>query len=665
MVSKNVPPSAGAPRAASAPAEFDSVDRGDFTDNALSVLSKRYLRRDEHGEVVETPREMISRVASHVASVEAEPEAWTERFFDMMWSRAFVPNSPTLMNAGRPLGMLSACFVLPLDDTIEDIMETARQIALVQRSGGGTGVDLSKLRPSGSIVASSGGRTEGPLAFLKLLSAVSDAIQQGASRRGANMGTMRIDHPDVMSFIRFKEDLTQVTNYNLSVTVPDAFMGALVATPDAAHVVVDPHTKREGHLRRDGSGVDWGGSATDAHWTVAQVFDEIVTKAWASGEPGLIFIDKVNAVNPTPNVGPMTSTNPCGEQPLLPYEACNLGSLNLASFWRREPVTHELADHGIDARYAQHIDVDAMVTTVRRAIRFLDDVVEVNRYPTPEIDAMCRANRKVGLGVMGWADLLFRLGVAYDSEEGLALAESLGALIQRAAWDEDTALADEKGTFSNWRGSRWDVELGRKMRNAHTVTIAPTGTISILAGCSGGIEPIFSLAFRREIMRDEKGEATVLTEVNPVFREALEAAGLSADQIAEVTDHVASAGTLQGCPVALPDEVVKVFRSARDVSPEWHVRCQAAWQKHTDAAVSKTINFPGDASVDDVKTAYVQAWELGCKGITVYRDGSRTGQPMVVGEKEKAAAEPSSDEPDVARERARASALDMLMGDAK
>ncbi len=656
LVSKNVPPSTA--KRVSASVQLEAAERGSFSDNALSVLDKRYLRRDAQGQVVETPRELFARVAGHVASVEAEPEVWTTRFFDMMWSREFMPNSPTLMNAGRPLGMLSACFVLPLDDTIEDIMETARQIALVQRSGGGTGVDLSKLRPSGSIVASSGGRTEGPLAFLKLLSSVSDAIQQGASRRGANMGTMRIDHPDVMSFIVFKEDLTQVTNYNLSVTVPDAFMEALRATPKAAHVVVDPHTKRTGFLRRDGTGVDWDGPATDEHWKVGDVFDEIVTKAWSSGEPGLIFIDKVNEVNPTPNVGPMTSTNPCGEQPLLPYEACNLGSLNLAAFWREQPVTSSISDHGIDAALAEHLDLDALVDTVRAAIRFLDNVVEVNRYPTKEIDAVCRANRKIGLGVMGWADLLFHLGLSYDSPEGLAFAEAIGGLIQREAWDEDTRLAEEKGTFANWRGSRWDTVLDRKMRNAHTVTIAPTGTISILAGCSGGIEPIFSLAFRREIMRDEKGEATVLTEVNPVFEEALRAAGLSPADIAKVTDHAAGAGTLDGCPVALPDDVTRVFRSARDVSPEWHVRCQAAWQKHTDAAVSKTINFPGDASIDDVKQAYVQAWELGCKGITVYRDGSRTGQPMVVGDE---AESENAEDITVSRAEARASVLDMLM----
>ena len=347
----------------------------------------------------------------------------------------------------------------------------------------------------------------------------------------------------------------------------------------------------------------------------------IIDKAWHSGEPGLIFIDRVNEYNQTPNVGEMTSTNPCGEQPLLPYEACNLGSLNLAAFH--------------DAEAEDGIDWDGLGSTVRTCVRFLDNVVEVNNYPTPEIDAMCRANRKIGLGVMGWADLLFKLGIGYDSEDALALANKLGGFIRDQAWEEDTQLAEERGVFDNWEGSRWDKVENRKMRNAHCVTIAPTGTISIIAGCSGGIEPIFSLAFKRQVMRDTEGKAEVMFEANPIFLDALRSAGLTPEQIDEVVEYASQNGTIEGVPVALPDEMLDVYRSARDISPDWHVRMQGAWQSHTDAAVSKTINFSSDATVEEVEQAYLLAYELGCKGITVYRDGSRSHQPMALGAKEK------------------------------
>lgn len=610
------------------------AETGTLTENALRVLENRYLRKDDTGRVVETPIELFKRVSAHVASVETDSEAWRERFFDMMWSRRFMPNSPTLMNAGRPLGMLSACFVLPLEDSIADIMETARQIALVQRAGGGTGVDLSQLRPAGSIVKSSGGTTEGPLSFLKMLSSVTDAIQQGAFRRGANMGTMRIDHPDVLSFIRIKEDLSQVTNYNLSCTVPDTFMDQVKNDRGGLHVVVSPHDGRKGYLRKSDDRVDY--EAFDrpdvdasAYWTAGDIFDLIVSKAWASGEPGLIFIDRVNDYNPTPQLGPMTSTNPCGEQPLLPYEACNLGSLNLSAFVREDAP----ADAEIDDR----IDWDGMAETIRTAVRFLDDVVEVNNYPTPEIDHMCRANRKIGLGVMGWADLLFMLGIRYDSDEALLLANRVGAFIRREGWDENTKLAEEKGPFEHWKGSRWETVEKRKMRNAHVVTIAPTGTISIIGGCSGGIEPIFSLVFKRQVMRDTSGKAVTMFEANPVFLQALEKAGHTQAEIDQIKEYACEQGTIEGCPVKLADEVLDIFRSARDVGPEWHVRMQAAWQRHTDAAVSKTINFHHEASQEDVETAYLLAYETGCKGITVYRDGSRQNQPMALDKKKKAA----------------------------
>jgi ribonucleoside-diphosphate reductase alpha chain len=607
----------------------EDTETGGFGENALRVLRNRYLKKDDQGRIDETPLELFRRVSEAVARVEQDPARWSERFFEMMWARRFMPNSPTLMNAGRPLGMLSACFVLPLEDSIADIMETARQIALVQRAGGGTGIDLSRLRPSGSIVRSSGGTTEGPLSFLKMLSAVTDAIQQGAFRRGANMGTMSVTHPDVLHFIKLKEDLSKVTNYNLSVTVPDAFMERVKSDRESLHVVTSPHDLRNAWLRKSDNKPDYeafGSPDVDRslYWTTGEVFDLIVRKAWESGEPGLIFLDRVNEVNPTPNVGPMTSTNPCGEQPLLPYEACNLGSLNLAAF------------HVADEDGPGHIDHEALGETVRTCVRFLDDVVEANNYPTEEIDAMCRANRKIGLGVMGWADLLFKLGVPYDSDEALGLAEELSGFIQREAWDEDSRLAEEKGVFKNWKGSRWDTVLGRKMRNAHCVTIAPTGTISIIAGCSGGIEPIFSLAFKRQVMRDTEGRAQIMYEINPIFLQALREAGYESSQIDRIVDHACERGTIEGCPVELSDDILRVFRSARDIRPEWHVRMQAAWQKHTDAAVSKTINFGSEASPADVEEAYLLAFETGCKGITVYRDGSRSHQPMALDTKKKA-----------------------------
>jgi ribonucleoside-diphosphate reductase alpha chain len=622
---------------AEVPRPRDPVN-GDFSENALRVLQNRYLKKDDQGRLDETPVQLFHRVASHVAGVEQDKARWSGEFFEMMWDRRFMPNSPTLMNAGRPLGMLSACFVLPLEDSISDIMETARQIALVQRAGGGTGVDLSRLRPAGSIVKSSGGTTEGPLSFLKMLSAVTDAIQQGAFRRGANMGTMRIDHPDVLQFIRIKEDLSKVTNYNLSCTVPDAFMQRVKADRGGLHEVVSPHDGRKAWLRKSDHRADYAafgqpGVDRSRYWTTGEVFDLIVQKAWQSGEPGLIFIDRVNEYNPTPNVGPMTSTNPCGEQPLLPYEACNLGSLNLAAF--HVPPAEGERGHG-------RIEFERLGSTVRTCVRFLDDVVEANNYPTPEIDHMCRANRKIGLGVMGWADLLFKLDVPYDSQEALELAGTVGAFLQKEAWDEDTRLAEEKGCFANWKGSRWDVTLHRKMRNAHCVTIAPTGTISIIGGCSGGIEPIFSLAFKRQVMKDTQGRATVMYEINPIFLERLQQAGFGQDEIDRVVEHACEKGTLEGCPVPLPESLRRTFRSARDVSPEWHVRMQAAWQEHTDAAVSKTINFSSEATPADVERAYLLAYETGCKGITVYRDNSRADQPMALDAKPAKAAAPAA-----------------------
>ena len=687
-------------------AASDAESRLRLDPNALEVLEKRYLERDDDGRIVETPSGLFRRVARAVAEAEARfglaPRARREveeAFHHILSERLFLPNSPTLMNAGRRLGMLSACFVLPLEDSIPEIMETARQIALVQRAGGGTGVDLSRLRPAGSIVRSSGGTTEGPLSFLRMLSSVTDAIQQGAFRRGANMGMMRIDHPDILAFTDLKSDLTQVTNYNLSVSMTDEFMERLAQCPDTPHEVVTPHTGQRGRLRRVDDAFDpiddpsdsqnressgrraaggpdgpnpgdpsnrpervshdpafegastptppasaGSGGSADSHWTVREVWERIVRRAHATGEPGLIFIDEVNRANQTPHAFEIRATNPCGEQPLGPYEACNLGSVNLAAFWRPatrpDPSRTESArtstpDGGEPrSRIAEaartRIDWEGLETTVRTAVRFLDDVVEINRYPTPEIHAACHANRKIGLGVMGFADLLFRLGVRYDSDDALDLARHIGRFIQRAAHDQSRRLAGERGTFPNWPGSVWERKHRTKMRNAHTTTIAPTGTISIIAGCSGGIEPIFSLAFTRQVLDGKR-----LREVNPVFRDALERAFEDPAKIESILEHAATHGSVHDLE-ELPAAMREIFRTARDIAPSWHVRMQAAWQEHTDAAVSKTINLPSDAAPQAVEDAYLLAYETRCKGITVYRDGSRPVQPMALDTKESA-----------------------------
>lgn len=595
----------------------------DLSPNALTVLEDRYLMRDETGQTAETPTELFDRVARSIAAVEekwdtpgAEIAQLEQAFYGLMASRRFLPNSPTLMNAGRRLGMLSACFVLPLEDSIPDIMETARQIALVQRAGGGTGIDLSALRPKGSIVQSSGGTTDGPLSFLKMLSGVTDAIQQGAFRRGANMGIMRVDHPDIRAFIDLKSDLSQVTNYNLSVAVTDEFMEAVKAKPNMPHVIMNPHTGEKGCLGKEAGKVRYDVEpemAGDTYLTVGEVWDLIVERAWQSGDPGLVFIDEINRHNPTPHLGVIRATNPCGEQPLLPYEACNLGSINLAALFK----------HDANAAAGDPIDWNGLRQTAELAVRFLDNVVEANNYPTQEIHDATHLTRKIGLGVMGFADLLFLLGIPYDSEDALELGGRIGQFIRDAAWTASQLLAETRGTFPMWEGSRWDTEHDRMtIRNAQVTTIAPTGTISIIAGCASGIEPVFSLAFQRQVLGDKK-----LLEINPVFEAALRRSFQDDSRVSEVLDFVAALGSVQGHP-DVPRQLKDVFRTARDVSPEWHVRMQAAWQHHTDAAVSKTINLPSGASTDDVKNAFLLSYELKCKGITVYRDGSREFQPM-------------------------------------
>jgi ribonucleoside-diphosphate reductase alpha chain len=597
----------------------------DLSENALTVLRERYLARDDNGQVTETPAELFRRVARAAAAIEdqwgtsaEEKQRLEGTFYQEMASGRFLPNSPTLMNAGRQLGMLSACFVLPLGDSIPEIMETARQIALVQRAGGGIGIDLSDLRPRGSIVRSSGGTTDGPLSFLKMFSGVTEAIQQGAFRRGANMGIMRIDHPDILAFVDLKSDLSQVTNYNLSVAVSDMFMETLYADPDSPHIIHNPHTDVGGRLVRETSTAVYEDLAGDGQfYTVRDVWQRIVRRAWETGDPGLIFIDEINRHNPTPHLGAITATNPCGEQPLLPHEACNLGSINLAAFFLPESLD---------------IDLHGLQETVATAVRFLDNVVEANRYPTPEIHEASHATRKIGLGVMGFADLLFEMRIPYDSDEAIELAERIGATIRREGWKVSKRLAEERGCFPAWDGSVWETEShGQPMRNAQVTIIAPTGTISILADCSSGIEPVFSLAFERHVLDGKR-----LRQVNRVFDRALRSQLDDERVIERILVHAASHGTIQECP-DVPEDIHTIFRTARDISPEWHVRMQAAWQNNTDAAVSETINLSANASVDDVEQAYLLAHELKCKGITVYRDGARPLQPMAL------AKEPSSE----------------------
>jgi ribonucleoside-diphosphate reductase alpha chain len=577
-----------------------------LTENALAVLRKRYLARDG-GRVVETPAEMFERVARHVAAVEArwgarpaEVAATATRFAAMMSSLEFLPNSPTLMNAGRPLGQLAACFVVPVADSTRDIFEAVRWAAEIQKTGGGTGFAFSRLRPAGDPVASTGGIAAGPVAFMQVFDVATEAIKQGGTRRGANMGILRVDHPDVLDFIALKLDPARMRNFNLSLAVTDEFMEAVRAGRDYA--LVNPRT---GEVAR----------RLDAR----TVLDLAVNAAWAIGDPGLVFIDRINEAQPTPELGAIEATNPCGEQPLLPFESCTLGSIHLGRFAR---------DGALDR--------ERLRRTIRDAVAFLDDVIEANHYPMPEIEAATRATRKLGLGVMGWADLLVELGIRYDDERALALAGEVAALLESESLDASAELAAVRGPFPAWEGSRWQRAGHRPLRNATTTTVAPTGTISIIAGCSSGIEPLYALAYQRHVL-----DGAVLPEVNPAFRAACEARGCWSPALAA---RLAASGSAHGDP-DVPVDLQALFVTAHDVPVDVHVRMQAAFQRHVHAAVSKTINLRRDASPDDVKRAYLLAYDLGCKGITVYRDGSREGQVLQFGgEPDVAAAAPACPE---------------------
>ena len=589
----------------------------DLTENALTVLERRYLKKDPTtGKVCETPRELFWRVASHIARAElsfpgGSPEravAVAREFYDLMAHRRFMPNSPTLMNAGREMGMLSACFVLPVEDSIEGIFDSIKATAMIQKSGGGTGFSFSRLRPQGDIVRSSGGTTEGPLSFIQVFSKATDAIQQGAFRRGANMGILRVDHPDVIEFISIKDNLGILTNYNISVTVTNRFIDELRNAPETAHQVQNPRTKQWSKLRKK----DAEGKPTDQHWTVKEIWDLIVEHAWRTGEPGVVFIDRINEKNPIKNVGLIEATNPCGEQPLHPFDSCNLGSVNLGVLVKGE---------GSSAKF----DWDEYKAIIHATTRFLDNVIEVNRYPLPQIDSMSKTTRRIGLGVMGFADALYKLGIAYNSEEGCAWGEKVMKVMNDESHLASEMLAEERGVFPAWEGSDWEKQ-GRRLRNSYTTTVAPTGTISIIANCSGGIEPMFSLAFIRQVMKDARGRPTIMRETNYVFEQAARQGSFYSD---DMIDDIVAHGSLQHRE-DVPDEVKRVFVTAHDITPYWHMKMQAAFQRHCDSSISKTINFPREASVEDVRQIYELAIDEDVKGVTVYRDGCRDMQPMAL-----------------------------------
>jgi ribonucleoside-diphosphate reductase alpha chain len=569
-----------------------------ITGNARTVLERRYLKKDPMGRVIESPEKMFRRVARHIAKAEKLyghedlVPRMEEAFYELMTEFRFLPNSPTLMNAGRRLGQLAACFVLPVEDSLDGIFAALKNAALIHKSGGGTGFSFTRLRPKDARVGTTGGVASGPVSFMKIFNTATEQVKQGGTRRGANMAILRVDHPDILEFIHCKKDHAALNNFNISVAVTEAFMQAV--KDDESYDVIDP---------RDGSVTD--------RLNARQVYQALVHQAWDNGDPGIIFLDRINQDNPTPAVGAIESTNPCGEQPLLPMEACNLGSINLAKF--------VVADNG-----GAVVDVEALKETVRLSVRFLDNTIDVSQYPLAEIDAMVKGNRKIGLGVMGFADMLYQLGIPYNSEEALATAESVMRTVREEAWEASRGLAEERGVFGNWEKSVFAGDPQRRYRNATTTTIAPTGTLSIIAGCSSGIEPLFALSFVRTVMDNDK-----LTEINPHFEDAARQRGFFSD---ELMARVAGSGSIRDF-TEIPADVRRVFVTAHDVSPEWHIRMQAAFQKHTDNAVSKTVNLPRDATVDDVERIYNLAYDLGCKGVTIYRDGSKEHQVLSIGKK--------------------------------
>jgi ribonucleoside-diphosphate reductase alpha chain len=571
-----------------------------LSENARKVLERRYLKKDGRGKVIETPEAMFRRVAKHIAGAERkyggvlQVENMEEVFYGMMTEFKFLPNSPTLMNAGRSLGQLAACFVLPVEDSMEGIFEALKNAALIHKSGGGTGFSFSRLRPANSRVGTTGGIASGPVSFMKIFNTATEQVKQGGTRRGANMSILRVDHPDIMEFIYCKKNNRELNNFNISVAVTDVFMESV--KNNTSYALWDPRDKgKAGEL--------------DA----VEVYGALVKQAWENGDPGIIFLDRINRDNPTPALGEIESTNPCGEQPLLPLEACNLGSINLAKF-----VTE---DGGGPA-----IDYQGLKETVWHAVRFLDDTIDVSKYPLSEIDKMVKGNRKIGLGVMGFSDMLYQLKVPYNSERALEVAEEVMGFVQMESHEASKELAKERGVFGNFEKSIFVDREGCAYRNATTTTIAPTGTLSIIAGCSSGIEPLFALSFVRNVMDHDR-----LLEVNPYFEKVARERGFYSP---ELMDTIARTGSIKDIE-EIPEDVREVFVTAHDVTPEWHVRMQASFQRHTDNAVSKTVNLPRDCTLDDVLKVYNLAYELGCKGVTIYRDGSKENQVLSFAGREK------------------------------